>query len=401
MKRAIIIVIDSLGVGALEDAKEYNDSLECNTLANVAKAVNGLNLPNLQKLGLGNIIDIEGVEENSSPLAITAKLSEISKGKDTITGHWEIAGLILENPFKTYPHGFPEEIIQEFVKETGCSGVLGNFPASGTAIINDFGDEHLKTGYPIIYTSADSVFQIACHVDKIPIETLYDWCEKARKILDERYNISRVIARPFTTENGVFKRISKDRRDYALEPSGKTILDSVVEKKGYSIGIGKIEDIFVKKGITHAIHTGSNKEGINLTISAIKDSLELELLKIRDVSLDPSYEIIFTNLVDTDMLYGHRNDAIGYANALKEIDNHIPEILESLNNDDLLIITGDHGCDPTTEGTDHTREYVPVIVYNKKLQGKHLGTKRGFSCIAKTLSDWLDFTYDCEGDSLL
>lgn len=401
MKRAVVIVVDSLGVGAMSDVAEYGDLETCNTLCNVAKANNGLNVPNLEKMGLGNIADVEGVAKVEKTTASYGKMLEVSKGKDTTTGHWEIAGLILDEPFRTYPEGFPEELIDKFIKETGCGGILANKPASGTAVISDFGDEHAKTKYPIVYTSADSVFQIACHVDVIPLETLYKWCEIARRLLDEKnYNVSRVIARPFNGESGNFKRLSVDRRDYSVPPFKPTVLNSIEDNGGYIVGIGKIEDIYVKSGVTHAIHTGSNKEGIELTIQAIKQTLNLKEIEIKNVVDKVEKQLIFTNLVDTDMLFGHRNDAKGYAAAIEEIDRYLPEIIENLTDDDILIITADHGCDPTVPGTDHTREMVPVLVYGKAIDSQNLGTRKTFADVAVTIAEWLDVPYECIGSSL-
>ena len=403
MKRAIIIVIDSLGAGAMPDAPKYGDSMECNTLVNVAKFNHGLNLPNFERLGLGNIDKVEGVNAVEKPLACFGKMLEVSEGKDTTTGHWEIAGLILEEGFKTYPSGFPVELIEEFIEKTGCGGILGNYPASGTAIINELGDQHSKTKFPIVYTSADSVYQIACHIDVIPLEVQYEWCKIAREILNKGYNVSRVIARPFEGTSGDYKRVSADRRDYSVAPTGPTILNNVVENGGRVIGIGKIEDIFVKSGVTHAVHTGTNLEGIKLTLQAIKNELNLNEIDINqneNMNLS-NKDIIFTNLVDTDMLYGHRNDPIGYANALKEIDSYLPEILSSVTENDLLIITADHGCDPTVSGTDHTREQVPVLIYNPVLTGYDLGIRETFADIAATVAKWVGVSYDGPGQSMV
>ena len=385
MKRAIIIVIDSMGIGAMDDCAEFNDTEKCNTLKNVCEFNNGLHLPNLEKLGLGNIQNFKGVNPTENPLAKYGTLIEKSKGKDTTTGHWEIAGLVSEKPFATFPQGFPDELIAKFVQETNCGAILANIPASGTAIIEKLNDEHQKTKFPIIYTSADSVFQIAVDTDLIPLETLYDWCEKARRILDEgNYNVSRVIARPYKVIDGKPTRISKDRRDYSMVPA-RTLLNEIKDKGGRVIGIGKIEDIFSKSGITHAIHTGSNKEGLELTLKAVKNELDLEKIAYDDYQGGFDFDLIFTNLVDTDMLYGHRNDAKGYGTAIEEIDRYLSEIIPAMQADDILIITADHGCDPTVEGTDHTREKVPVIIYGKLLEPENLGTIKGFDFIADTI----------------
>lgn len=387
MKRAVVIVIDSMGIGAMDDCRDFNDVPECNTLKNVCKFNNGLYVPNMQKLGLGNIQDFMGIEKEQNPIGKYGTMIEKSKGKDTTTGHWEMAGLISEKPFATYPKGFPNELIEKFIKETNCGGILANCPASGTTIINELNDEHHKTGFPIVYTSADSVFQIALDTDFIPLETLYKWCEIARRLLDEgQYNVSRVIARPYKIIDDKPVRISKDRRDYSMVPS-HTVLNELKDKGIGVIAIGKIEDIFSKSGITHAIHTGSNKEGLEFTLKAVKNELDLD--KIAYAGTDFSNSLIFTNLVDTDMLYGHRNDAKGYGKAIEEIDTYIDDIISNMTNDDLLIITADHGCDPTVEGTDHTREKVPVLVYSKNIEPENLSEIYGFDYVAKLVASHL------------
>ena len=390
-KRAIIVVIDSMGIGAMPDCADFGDTDKCNTLRNVCHYNKGLDLPVMEAMGLGNIQDFEGISPTNTPIAQYGTLKEKSKGKDTTTGHWEIAGLVSEKPFATFPEGFPKELIDKFIKETECGGILANIPASGTAIIEKLNEEHHKTKFPIVYTSADSVFQIAVDTDMIPLETLYDWCIKARKLLDEgNYNVARVIARPYKIIDGKPTRISKDRRDYSMEPPKDTVLDKIKKAGAKVIGIGKIEDIFSKKGITHAVHTGSNREGLELTIKALKNELPLEEMKYKDVNItDEDREIIFTNLVDTDMLFGHRNDPNGYGKAIEEIDDYLEEILPLINENDLLVITADHGCDPTVEGTDHTREYVPVLYYSKGIEPKDLRLTTGFDSIAERISDWL------------
>ena len=324
-KRAVIIVIDSMGIGAMPDCQEFGDTEQCNTLKNVCTFNKGLDVPVLEALGLGNIQDFEGIEKTSTPIGQYGTLQEKSKGKDTTTGHWEIAGLVSEKPFATFPNGFPKELLDKFIKETNCGGILANIPASVTAIIEQLNDEHHTTKYPIVYTSADSVYQIAVDTDLIPLETLYSWCETARKLLDEgNYNVARVIARPYKVIDGKPTRISKDRRDYSMVPPKETTLDRAKAKGMKVIGIGKIEDIFSKKGITHAIHTGSNKEGLELTLKALKNELPLSEMKYADANItDETREIIFTNLVDTDMLFGHRNNAEGYGNAIEEIDDYL------------------------------------------------------------------------------
>ena len=388
-RRAIVMVIDSMGTGAMPDCKEFNDSPKCNTLKNVCEFNNGLNVPNMEKMGLGNIQDYKGIKKVDNPTAQYGIMEEKSKGKDTTTGHWEMAGLVSEKPFATFPQGFPKELIDKFIKETNCGGILANIPASGTAIISELNAEHQKTKYPIVYTSADSVFQIAVDTDLIPLETLYKWCEIARKILDEdNWNVSRVIARPYKVIDEKPTRISKDRRDYSMVPS-HTILNDIKNSGAKVIGIGKIEDIFSKSGITHAIHTGSNKEGLELTLKAVKNELDLEKIAYSRIKITKDKEFIFTNLVDTDMLYGHRNDAKGYGKAIEEIDTYVDDIIENMTENDLLIITADHGCDPTVEGTDHTREYVPILVYKQDIEGKNLGLIKGFDYIAQTVKNWL------------
>ncbi len=389
MKRAIVIVIDSMGIGAMPDCREFGDVPECNTLRNVCHFNKGLSVPNLQKMGLGNIQDFEGIEPVENPTAQFATMVEKSKGKDTTTGHWEIAGLVSETPFATFPNGFPDELVDKFIEETGCGGILANCPASGTAIIEKLNDEHHKTKFPIVYTSADSVFQIAVDTDMIELQTLYEWCEIARRILDEgNYNVSRVIARPYKVIDGKPTRISKDRRDYSMVPS-HTLLNEIKDMGGRVIGIGKIEDIFSKSGITHAIHTGSNSEGLELTLKAVKGELELDKIAYEDYVGGKNFDLIFTNLVDTDMLFGHRNDAEGYGKAIEEIDSYLAKILPELREEDVLFITADHGCDPTVAGTDHTREMVPLLIYGKGLEGENLGKITGFDYIADRIRKML------------
>ena len=390
-KRAIIIVIDSMGVGAMPDCAAFGDIPECNTLKNVCEFNNGLDVPVLEAMGIGNMQEFMGIKRTSTPIAQYGTLREKSKGKDTTTGHWEIAGLVSEKPFSTFPDGFPKELIDKFIKETGCKGILANCPASGTAIIEKLNDEHHATKFPIVYTSADSVFQIALDTDMIPLETLYEWCRIARRLLDEgNYNTARVIARPYKIIDGKPTRISKDRRDYSMVPPKKTVLDKVKDAGAKVIGVGKIEDIFSKAGITHAIHTGSNKEGLELTIKAIDGTLDLDPIKYDGINItDNEREIIFTNLVDTDMLFGHRNNAEGYGKAIEEIDDYLEKILPLIGEDDLLIVTADHGCDPTVPGTDHTREHVPVLYYSKNIKAGDLGLTVGFDSIANRVDEWL------------
>lgn len=391
MKRVIVVVIDSMGCGAMKDCGDYGDVPECNTLCNVAEANNGLNAPNLYKMGLGNVGNVQGIPKNENPIAKWGIMKETSKGKDTTTGHWEMMDIILENPFKVYPNGFPVEIIDEFIQKTKCGGILANYPASGTKVIEDFHSEHARTKFPIIYTSADSVFQIAVDIDVIPVETLYEYCKIARNILTDEYNVSRVIARPYHMVDGKPVRIGGMRRDYSVEPFKDSACDKVLKNNGAVVGIGKIEDIFVGKGISHAIHTGGNTEGLELTLKAVKNELDLKSIKCNKYNVDEfDKEFIFTNLVDTDMLYGHRNDAIGYAKAIEEIDTYIPKFINAMTDEDLLIITADHGCDPTVKGTDHTREQVPVIVYSKNINAGKLPEINSFNFIAKCVYDWFN-----------
>ena len=391
MTRAIIMVIDSMGVGAMPDCRDFGDIPECNTLKHVCEFNKGLKVPNLEKMGLGNLQDFIGISPVKNPTATYGTLVEKSKGKDTTTGHWEIAGITLNRAFATFPNGFPDEIINKFIEETNCGGILANCPASGTEIIEKLNEEHHATKFPIVYTSADSVFQIAVDVDVIPLETLYEWCRIARKILtDGNYYVSRVIARPYHLVDGKPVRISKDRRDYSIEPVAPTLLNEIKDDGGKVVAIGKIEDIFSKSGITHAIHTGSNKEGLELTLKAIKRELPLEEIAYEKGKKYNDKEIIFTNLVDTDMLFGHRNDPAGYGHAIEEIDSYVAPIVDAMTEDDLLIITADHGCDPTVPGTDHTREKVPVLIYSKKRPSAgNLGEVLGFDTIANYIRDWL------------
>jgi phosphopentomutase len=334
----------------------------------------GINLPNLVNLGLGNIDGLEGLDTAENPIGSSGRSMEMSNGKDTTTGHWEMAGLHIKEPFKTYPEGFPEHVISKFEELTGKKA-LGNKPASGTEIIKELGKEHMESGNPIVYTSADSVFQIAAHEEVIPLEELYKMCSIAREILKGEDQVARVIARPFIGELGDFTR-TPNRRDYSLDPFGKTILDYASEA-GYDVmAVGKIEDIFNGKGITKEIHTKSNMDGVDRTIEFLSTD---------------SKGIIFTNLVDFDAKFGHRRDPKGYKEALEEFDQRIPEILDSLRDDDMLIITADHGNDPTYKGTDHTREYVPIVVYGKQVKsGVNLGTRKTFADIAATIADILD-----------
>ena len=388
MKRAIIIVLDSVGIGEMPDAAKYGDE-GSNTLVNIKKARPEMDLKNLCSLGLGNIDgkDIEILGKAQSPSGCFGKMAEASNGKDTTTGHWEMAGIITENPFPTFTKtGFPYEVMRKLEEVNGDMGFLGNLAASGTEIINILGDEHVRTGFPIVYTSADSVMQIAAHEDIVPVEKLYEICQNARKILTGPYAVARVIARPFTGTSGNYTR-TKNRRDFSLEPTGETILDVISSKGEDVIAIGKIEDIFQHRGITLADHTTNNNDGIEKTIDYIKK---------------PSNGLIFTNLVDFDMVYGHRNDIDGYKKGLEYFDSKLPEILDALNDDDMLFITADHGCDPTTVSTDHSREYVPILCYGKKAKsGVNLGTRSTFADLGKTILEYLEIKNSLPGTSFL
>ncbi|MGB3346766.1 MAG: phosphopentomutase [Candidatus Humimicrobiia bacterium] len=381
-KRIILIVLDSVGVGALPDANKYNDE-NSNTLGNMAKVLGGLNLPNLEKMGLGNIIPILGVEPQSAPIANYGKMAEVSADKCSTSGHWELMGLHLSKPFPTYPNGFPEEIMEKFHKAIGIK-TIGNYPASGTEIIKILGDEHIKTNKPIVYTSADSVFQIAAHEDVISVEELYEICRKAREILTGEHSVGRVIARPFIDKNKKFIR-TKRRKDFSLEPTEKTLLDYLKEKGGEVLAVGKIHDIFAGRGITKKFPTKSNLDGINKIINLIKKNIG---------------DLIISNLIDFDMLYGHRNNPEGYAKALVEFDQNIPKIIYSMKYNDILFITADHGCDPTTPSTDHSREYVPLLVYGKDIKaGINLGIRKSFADVGKTISEILKVKVDIKGES--
>ncbi len=390
-RRAFVVVIDALGVGAMPDAPDYNDSLEANTLGHIDASVDRLHLPTLEKLGLGRIIPLQHLSTNTPPLARVGKLAEQSKGKDTTTGHWEMMGITLETPFPTYPQGFRQELVEAFISQTQCGDILGNKPASGTAILDELGEAHLQTGYPIVYTSADSVWQIACHVDKIPLETLYQWCEIAREILRGDDEVSRVIARPFEGEVGAFRRLGHARHDYAVEPPKEGNHLVIAESAGVQvIGIGKIEDIFCGVGITHSIKSKDNAHGLAILQELIENKLPLEDYQLNaSVTKDTSKQLIFNNLVETDMNYGHRRDVEGYARALEAIDEKLKDFIDAMTDDDLLVITGDHGCDPTAPGSDHTREYTPYIAYSPSQQGAVLGTLQGFHHVGETCLEWL------------
>lgn len=367
--KTLLIVIDSFGIGEMPDADKFGDK-GSNTYLNILNKTK-VSLTNLEKLGLKNIDGINLSKEKTT--GSFARLKEKTFAKDTTAGHYEICGVVMENPYPTFPNGFPDELLIKIKKETGVE-FIGNKVASGTEIIKELGEEHLKTRKPILYTSADSVLQIATHTDIYPLEKLYSLCDKVRKICDTPYNVGRIIARPFATnENNEFYRL-ENRKDYALSCPDTNLLDKLKENNFDTVCIGKIEDIFNYRGITESYHSKNNTEGIK---EIIKHS------KRKDIN-----GLIFANLNDTDMLYGHRNNYEGYAKALKEIDNAIPEIINNLEEDDILLITADHGCDPTTSSTDHSREYVPLLIYGKKLKSNiNLGTITGFDCINNSILD--------------
>lgn len=385
MNNLIVIVLDGIGVGELPDASEYGDE-GSNTLGNLSKNLGALQLHNLQSLGLGNIIEIAGISKNLSPLASYGKMREISPGKDSTTGHWELAGINVNFKFPLYPGGFPQTIIEKFLKLNGLKGFLGNTAASGTEIIQKLGIEHVKTGYPIVYTSADSVFQIAAHEEIIPLDELYRICSVSRKeIFTGKDTIGRVIARPFTGEEGNFTRTT-NRKDFSIDPVQDTILDVLHKNNITTIGIGKINDLFNNRGIKIQLHTKSNYEGIE---------------RIIEYSGKFNNSFIFANLVDFDVYYGHRNDSNGFYDCLKEFDRFIPDLLASLDDSDILIITSDHGNDPTDISTDHTREFVPLLFYRKNVKGIDLNIRNTFSDVAKTVADYFKVNNNFPGESFL
>lgn len=373
MSKVVLVVTDSMGIGALPDAADYGD-LGANTFGHILENKKDLNVPNLRKLGIGNIDGVAWSETaEAEPIGAFGKMAEISKGKDTITGHWEIAGIYTETPFKTYPDGFPKSFIEKFEEAIGV-GVLGNYPTSGTEVIEKLGPEHEATGKPIVYTSADSVFQIAANIDVIPLARLYEICETARALLVGDVACGRVIARPYVIKDGKRTRTS-DRKDYAVSPPEDTVLDKVKAAGKTVYAVGKISDIFNGKGVTEAVHTASNTDGVDKTIEALKMDFD---------------GFVFTNLVDFDSQYGHRRDVIGYGECIEEFDARLPEIIEAMKDDDVLMICADHGNDPVHSGFDHTREYVPLLVYGKKIKaGTNLGTRATFADIGATVADIL------------
>ncbi len=381
MPRATIIILDGVGAGEMPDAASYGDE-GSNTLKNLARAVGGLDLPTLEGMGLGNIIEIEGVSRREKPVASWGKMAELSAGKDTITGHWEMAGIVSKRPFPTYPNGFPLEIIEKFERRIGRS-VLWNKPASGTELIRELGEEHMRTGQPIVYTSADSVFQIAAHEDIISVEELYRMCEAAREILRPPHNACRVIARPFV--GPPFVRTYR-RKDFALIPPEDTVLDMLC-KNGIEVwSVGKVCDMYGKRGFTRCIKSAGNADGMEELSKALKEFLN---------------GLIFINLVDFDTLYGHRNKTGGFKDALEEFDSWLATFIPKLGGEDFLFITADHGCDPTTPSTDHSREYVPVLFYNNKLQPEDLGLRETFMDLGATVAEIFQIKGFRKGKSFL
>lgn len=383
MKRVFLIVLDSVGIGEMPDAAEYGDK-GTNTLYSASKS-QYFNMPNMKKMGLFNIDGVSWAEGVAQPTASIARMKEASKGKDTTIGHWEIAGYISENPLPVYPNGFPEEVLDEFRRQTG-RGVLCNLPYSGTEVIKKYGDEHVKTGDLIVYTSADSVFQIAAHEDIVPVETLYEYCRIARKILAGKHGVGRVIARPFVGSDGEYTRTTR-RHDFSLEPPGITMLDQIVEQGMEVLAVGKIKDIFAGKGISRYVYTSGNEDGIKKTLEYMDEDFE---------------GLCFVNLVDYDMLYGHRNDVDGYAKALTYFDEQLPFILDKLKEEDVLMITADHGCDPAyTVSTDHSREHTPFLMYGRHITPVNYGTRNTFSDIGATVLGYLGITPEISGTSML
>lgn len=384
-KRVFLVVMDSVGIGEAPDAADFNDS-GADTLGHIAEAMNGLNMPTIGKLGLSNIREIKGIDKAEQPLAHFTKMQEASNGKDTMTGHWEIMGLHIDQPFQTFPDGFPDDLLQQLEEKTGRK-IIGNKPASGTEIVDELGPEHMETGALIVYTSADSVLQIAAHEDIIPIEEQYEICETARALtMNDKYMIGRIIARPFVGEPGAFERTS-NRHDYALKPFGRTVMNEMKDSGYDVVALGKISDIYDGEGVTEAIRTKDNDDGMEKFIQSIdKDFKGLN----------------FLNLVDFDAKYGHRRDPEGYGKALETFDERLPEVLEKLREDDLLIITADHGNDPVHHGTDHTREYVPLLVHHKAItEGKELAIRKTFADIGATVADNFEIKMPEHGVSFL
>ena len=379
--KSILIVLDSLGAGALPDAAAFGDA-GAHTLKSISKSPY-FNIPNLLSMGLGNIEGLDFLGAAQAPKASFGRAAERSQGKDTTIGHWELAGVISEQPLPTFPDGFPQELLQEMEQAWG-RGILCNQPYSGTEVIRDYGDEMVQTGKLIVYTSADSVFQIAAHEEVVPLKELYEICRKAREILKGRWGVGRVIARPFVGKSGQYTRTA-NRRDFSLEPPQPTLLD-ILQKKGIPVtSVGKIIDIFAQRGIDHAIRTHSNTEGMEETLRLVQQGQD---------------GLIFLNLVDFDMIYGHRQDVDGYAKALAEFDAWLPQLLAAMSAEDRLIITADHGCDPADQSTDHTREYIPILVYSPALPPRNLGTRQCFCDVGQTVAAWYDAALE-EGEPML
>lgn len=384
-KRIFLLILDSVGIGEAPDAANFDD-VGANTLGHIADYVDGLKMPTMGELGLGNIRSIKGIEKAEQPLAHYTKMEEASVGKDTMTGHWELMGLHIDQPFQTFPDGFPEDLLAELTKKTG-RGIIGNKPASGTEILVELGEKHIETGDLIVYTSADSVLQIAAHEEVVPLDELYEICEIARELTkNEKYMVGRVIARPFIGEVGAFERTS-NRHDYALKPFDRTVMNELKDADLDVLALGKITDIFDGEGVTESIRTTDNDDGMDKLIT----------------SMDKDFKgLNFLNLVDFDAKFGHRRDPKGYAKALETFDQQLPAVLEKLREDDLLIITADHGNDPTHHGTDHTREYVPLIIYHTNIQvGRELPVRKTFADIGATIADNFNVKLPEHGESFL
>ncbi len=382
IKRVILFVLDSVGIGALPDSEKFGD-IGVNTLGHIAKSTDNFKIPNLMKMGIGNIDGVDYIQADENPIGAFGRSLEASNGKDTTTGHWEIAGLYIEQPFKTYPDGFPDYIIDAFESKIGKK-ILCNKPASGTVVLEELGEEHMRTGSPIVYTSADSVFQIAAHEDIIPLPELYNMCQIARDMLMGEDQVARVIARPFIGEPGNFQRTS-NRRDYSIKPYQKTVLDYAKEAGLKVKAVGKIVDIYDGEGITDDVHTKDNMDGVDQTLNYLKEDFQ---------------GILFTNLVDFDAKFGHRRDIPGYRGALEEVDARIPELMAAMKPTDMLIILADHGNDPAYKGSDHTREYIPLLIYGEEIKaGVNIGTRKTFADVAATVSDVLNISATPYGES--
>lgn len=385
MGRVILLVIDGLGIGAQEDAAQYGDT-NADTLGNVSE-ISGCKLPTMQQMGLGNIKPLASIPPVNKPRASWGKMREMSAGKDSTTGHWELAGIHLDSPFPTFPNGFPEEVLVHFCEQINRKHVLCNKPYSGTDVIRDYGDEHLESGDPIVYTSADSVFQVASHVDRIDVETLYNWCEYARnEVMIGEFEVGRVIARPFTGMTGNYERLSDQRKDFSSIPPVPNLLTILQDHDIKTYSIGKVIDLFAGTGFTQYRKTKSNAGGIS------------QLLNLLSADIDESF--VFMNLIDTDQVYGHRQDPVGYGKCLEEFDKSLPAILDKLNEDDLLIITGDHGNDPADNSTDHTREYVPLLAYNIVSEPRNLNIRKTFADVSATVLDYFEIKNSLHGSSI-